>query len=157
MTTDDIAAAIRALTFTPARLTKLSRGADESALAARPSADEWSATEIVNHLRANADVWGSSIHRMLDEDHPTLRYASPRGALRKPEYADPPFAEALKLFVAGRRRLVATLRGLPPSGWSRGATFTGTTQRSQTVLTYAQRIAAHEADHIVQFEALFNA
>jgi hypothetical protein len=153
----DVETLIRALASTPAWLTKLSRGADDDALAIRPSANEWSATEIVAHLRANADTWGSIIQRMVEEDDPTIRYVSPRAVMRKPGYADRGFKEALELFVASRRKLVSNLKALPPEGWSRGAAFTGTTKRHQTVLDYAQRIADHEAAHIGQFEALFSA
>jgi DinB family protein len=147
---------ISALALTPDRLRRLSRGADDDALATRPSAKEWSATEIVAHLRANADVWGSSIQRMLDEDHPTIRYVSPRGVMKRPEYSGRAFTESLKLFVAGRRKLVDTLKALPPEGWSREATFTGTTRRAGTVMSYAEQIAGHEGVHLLQFEALFN-
>ena len=97
-------AMLRDLASTPARLRELSRRLDDAALAVRPSADEWSANEIIAHLRANADVWGSSIQRMIDEDHPTIRYFSPRGVMRKPEYTDRSFTEAFELFEAARRR-----------------------------------------------------
>ena len=149
-------AALRALASISTRLAELSRGRDENVLATRPSAGEWSATEIIAHLRGNADVWGSSIQRMIDDDHPTLRYVSPRGAMKKPEYADRGFTESLDLFLAARRALLKRLKALPLEGWSRGATFTGRTRgRESTVLDYARAIAAHEAAHIVQFEALF--
>lgn len=149
-------AALRALSATPARLTELSRRRSAAALAARPSADEWSAIEILAHLRACADVWGSSIQRMIDEDHPTIRYVSPRGVMRKPEYTDRGFKQSLDLFVSARKVLVKTLRVLPPEGWSLGATITARTKgQKSTVLDHARNIASHEAAHIVQFEALF--
>lgn len=152
----DAEAALHALAATPARLMELSRGVDEKALAARPDPNEWSATEIVSHLRANADVWGATIQRMIDQDNPTIRYVSPRGVMKKPDYAERPFKEGLELFVNERKKLVTTLRALPLAGWSRGATFTATTRRHGTVLSYAQQMAAHEAAHLVQFEALFD-
>jgi hypothetical protein len=149
-------AVLKALGDTPRRLTEITRGSPVDALTRRPSAGEWSAAEIVNHLRANAGVWGSTIARMLAEDDPTIRYVSPRGIMKKPEYQCG-FAEALARFSADRKNLLATLKPLPGSGWSRSATFTGVSaKRSRaTVLDYAENIASHEALHIVQVEALF--
>lgn len=152
----DAEEAIRTLALTPIRLTELSRRASPTDLAARPTPNEWSATEIVAHLRANADVWGANISRMLADSHTTIRYVSPRVVLKKPEYADRGFPETLKLFIDGRRELLDRLKALPLQDWSLGATFTGTTKSYRTVLSFAQAIASHEAIHLIQFEALFN-
>lgn len=150
-------AVVRALAATPIRLKKVSRGATEDTLDARPSAKEWSAREIVNHLRANADVWGSTIRRMVDDDYPTIRYVSPRSVMKNARYSECRFDDALKFFVGERKKLVARLNPLSPEEWLRGASFTGISKRrsQETVLDYARRMAAHEAEHIAQFEALF--
>jgi hypothetical protein len=79
----------------------------------------------VAHLRACADVWGGSIDRMVAEEHPTIRYVSPRSWIRKTD-----------------------LSRLDTPGWSRRTTFTGITLgREATVLSYATRIADHEVLH----------
>jgi hypothetical protein len=134
-------------------LRTLSRGASAGALATRPAPGEWSATEILGHLRANAAAWGGTIQRMLDEEQPAIRYVSPRALMKKPEYSGRGFDEALALFAAERRELVARLSALTAEGWARTATFTGTTRRQATVLDYAERMATHEAEHLAQFEA----
>jgi DinB family protein len=107
----------------------------------------------VAHLRACAAVWGRSIERMLAEDHPTIRYVSPRGWIKKTDYRQQKFQDSLSAFGQDRVKLVKTLGELDAIGWSRGATFTGTTQgREATVLTYAKRIADHEAQHLGQLQ-----
>ena len=88
---------------------------------------------------------------MLNEDHPTIRYVSPRGWIRKTDYLQHNFEETLEGFSEQRASLLAVLTKLKPAGWARGATFTGTVSgRNGTVLGYAARMANHEAGHLDQ-------
>lgn len=146
------------LSATPGRIARLARGRSHEALHRKPDPMAWSAQEIVAHLRACADVWGASIDRMLSEDHPTMRYVSPRTWIRKTDYLQQNFRDSLRLFSDRRAALVATLGSLEASGWSRGATFTATTLgREATVLSYATRIADHEVRHLGQLERTLRA
>ena len=147
----EIQAVLKALSETPKQIARITRGGRERALHRKPAADAWSAQEIVAHLRACAEVWGRSIDRMLEEDHPTIRYVSPRGWIKKTDYLRQTFRDSLREFSRRRVVLVGTLRGLDAIHWSRPATFTGTTRgRKATVLSYAQRIADHEVRHLDQ-------
>ena len=88
---------------------------------------------------------------MLAEDHPTIRYVSPRGWIKKTDYLQQNFHETLRAFSEQRATLVTTLRTLSSNSWTRGATFTGTTLgRAGTVLSYTTRIAEHEVRHLDQ-------
>jgi hypothetical protein len=88
---------------------------------------------------------------MIAEDNPKIRYQSPRGWIAKTDYLEQSFRDSLREFSAARDDLVETLRALSAPGWSRRATFTGTTLgRDATVLDYAKRIADHEARHFDQ-------
>ena len=71
------------LSATPASIAQMTKSLSEERLLRRPDVDAWSAQEIVAHLRACAEVWGRSIDRMVAEDHPTIRYVSPRGWIKK--------------------------------------------------------------------------
>lgn len=145
---------LRLLAETPARLEALSRGLDDDRLQRSPREGAWSANEILAHLRACADVWGSSIQSMVERDHPTPRYVSPRTWIRKTNYASQPFSASLTAFTAQRDELVRTLNALDDADWARGATFTGTTRgREQTIRSYVQRTVAHELEHCQQLEA----
>src|SRR5262245_15784229 len=84
-------AVVTALSATPEQIERITRGLKDRELSLTPDAGAWSAQEIVAHLRACADVWGRSIDRMLDEDHPTVRYVSPRGWIRKTDYLQQTF------------------------------------------------------------------
>jgi hypothetical protein len=144
-------AVMAALTNTPKEIARITRGCSIQKLHRRPEPDAWSARDIVAHLRACAEVWGRSIERMIAEDYPTVRSVSPRGWIRKTDYLEQSFSDSLKEFSKRRAGLIARLRELDARGWSRGATFTATTLgRDGTVLSYAKRIADHEAQHLDQ-------
>ena len=151
----EIATILRALGAAPRRLTKLTASLDAPQLSHKPSAADWSLNDILAHLRAAADVWGKSILTMIAQDHPTLRYVSPRTYMRKTNYAALDFRVSLAAYSQQRKELLAVLKPLAPKDWARGATFTATTKgREQTLLSYAQRIVSHEAEHLEQIEAL---
>src|SRR5262245_52095805 len=146
---------LRLLAATPRRIASLSRDVEISKMHFKPHPDSWSANDILAHLRACADVWGKSIVEMILRDHPKLRYISPRSWIRKTDYLELEFRGSLKAFTDQRRELLRVLKGLSMAGWSRGATFTGTTRgREATVFSYAQRVAEHEAKHCGQIEAV---
>ena len=150
---ESIHAVLTALSETPTEIARITVGCSVRELHRKPEADAWSAREIVAHLRACAEVWGSSIERMLTEDHPTIRYVSPRGWIKKTDYLQQSFRESLGDFSQRRVKLIKALSELDPLDWSRGATFTATTLgREGTVLSYARRIADHEAQHLGQLQ-----
>jgi hypothetical protein len=155
MTTTDTEQLLELLADTPHRLASLSRSLEDERLSFKPDETAWSANDILAHLRACADVWGKSILAMIAQDHPTLRYVSPRTWMRKTNYPEQDFHHSLHAFTRQRMELVQALKALQPAGWSRGATFTATTKgREQTILSYVQRITDHEHEHAQQLEAL---
>jgi hypothetical protein len=144
---------LTALSETPKHIARIARGCSDRQLIRKPEPDAWSAQEIVAHLRACAEVWGRSIDRMLAEDHPTIRYVSPRGWIKKTDYLQQSFRDSLRAFSDRRAVLVGTLSGLDAIDWSRRATFTATTLgRHATVLSYTRRIADHEVQHLGQLQ-----
>ena len=157
-TESDIQSVLALLSDTPKQVARLARGCSDQQLHRKPEVDAWSAQEIVAHLRACADVWGRSIDRMLTEDHPTIRYVSPRGWIRKTDYLQQSFQDSLRAFSQRRATLLETLSRLDAIGWSRRATFTATTLgRDATVLGYATRIADHEVRHLGQLRRTIRA
>jgi DinB family protein len=151
----EIEKTLKSLAATPDRLKALSKGLDNTQLHYRSDEEPWSFNDILAHLRACADVWGKSILAMSSQEHPTLRYVSPRAWMRKTNYPEQDFQASLEAYTQQRNELLEALRALTNQDWSRGATFTATTRRrEQTVLSYAQRIAEHENEHCIQIEAL---
>ena len=147
----EICAVLSALSETSREIARVTQGCTDRQLHRKPEAQAWSAHEIVAHLRACAEVWGRSIERMLTEDHPTIRYVSPRGWIKRTNYLQQGFRESLGDFSQRRIELIKALSALDPVDWSRRATFTATTLgREGTVLSYARRIADHETQHLGQ-------
>ena len=151
----EIEQVLKSLADTPHRLKSLSKGLSKTQLHRRSNEEPWSSNDILAHLRACAEVWGQSILAMISQDHPTLRYISPRTWMRKTNYPEQDFHTSLEAFTRQRNELLQTLNALNTKDWSRGATFTATTKgREQTVLRYAQKIVDHENAHCIQVEAL---
>ncbi len=150
-----IAQLLNLLATTASRIAAASRSHTHAQLHFKPDENTWSANDVLAHLRACADVWGKSIGTMIAQDHPTIRYVSPRTWIRKTDYPEQAFDLSLHAFIQQREDLLRALRVLDHPGWLRGATFTATTSgRSRTVLSYAQRITQHEGEHCEQIEAL---
>jgi hypothetical protein len=132
----------------PARIAELTDGLEPALLRAAPGDGEWSATDVLAHLRACADVWGGCIARLLAEDRPTFGAVNPTSWIKQTNYRDLEFGPSLRAFADQRVELVETLRALTPEDWSRAAMVTGVGRAfERTVLSYARWLANHEQSH----------
>jgi hypothetical protein len=73
------------LAETPPRIATLTAGLASAQLHAASSHGEWSANDVLAHLRACGDVWGNNIMAMLAQDRPMLRGVNPRAWSKKKE------------------------------------------------------------------------
>jgi len=145
------------LAATPPRIAALTAGLAPAQLHAPPNPDEWSANDVLAHLRACADMWGNCIVAMIAHDRPTLRAVNPRTWIRKTDYLEQEFQPSLHAFTTQRTDLLAVLEPLAPDGWERAATVTGAGKvLERTVLFYAQWLARHERPHLKQIERIVN-
>jgi DinB superfamily len=143
------------LAETPPRLEGLTADLAPAQLRSAPSEDEWSANDVLAHLRACADVWGGCIATIIAEERPTLRAVNPRTWIERTDYRELEFQPSLRAFAAQRSALLTVLEALPPEDWSRAATVTGagkTLERS--VMFYARWLAEHERPHVKQIARL---
>jgi hypothetical protein len=142
----------------PRRIAELTAGLTPAQLRAALAPGEWSANDVLAHLRACADQWGGCIAVMLAEDHPTLRAINPRTWIRQTDYPELEFRPSLDAFTAQRAELLAVLEPLPPDGWSRMATMTGAGKPiERTVCGFAERLVIHERPHIRQIAKIASA
>ena len=147
-TTDEI---VRTLAAAPARLAELTQGLSPAQLLLPPVPGEWSARDVLAHLRSCSDMWGASIAQILNEDHPTIKAVNPTTWIKQTDYREMEFHPSLKAFTAQRAELVALLKPLSPEAWSRTALVTGAgTPRERSLFSYAQRLANHERPHVKQ-------
>lgn len=145
---------LSALRRTPKHFASVAADLTDEQLRHHPDTGSWSVHELLAHLRGCADVQGAWLARMLAENTPTIRYASPRTGMKKTGYAQSEFAVFLRDFQRQRSALVKTLAALGPEDWLRSATFTGTSPGwTQTVFDVARGLATHERAHFEQIEA----
>lgn len=139
------------LAAAPPRIAAITAGLAPAQLHAAPAPGEWSANDVLAHLRACADVWGECIAEIIARDRPTLRAINPTSWIANTGYREQAFAASLAEFTAQRSELLARLRPLAPDGWARAATVVGAGRPlERTVLFYAQWLASHERTHIKQ-------
>ena len=145
------------LAAAPLRIAALTAELAPAQLQTAPASDQWSANEVLAHLRACADMWGNCIVEIIAHDHPTLRAINPRTWINKTDYREQLFQHSLDAFTVQRADLLAVLEPLAPEGWARAATVTGAGKvLERTVLFYARWLAGHERPHIKQIARLAN-
>ncbi len=147
----EIAVIVRLLGDTVGRITAVSANLSNEQLQYKPDKKTWSAHEVLAHLRACADVWGTTITEMLEQDNPILPYLHPRDRLKQTDYLELEFHESLATFGQQRQTLLAELETLEITSWTRSTTIKG---RQHTVFSQARRLALHEQGHCEQIEGL---
>ena len=88
---------------------------------------------------------------MLTQDHPTLRYISPRSYIKKTSYLELAFAESFQAYKKQRNELLNALKELSLEDWSRSAIIK---DRLETVFSYTLYLTQHETAHCEQIEEL---
>ena len=145
------------LAQTTPRIGALTAGLSPAQLRTSPNQGEWSANDVLAHLRSCADMWGNCMAAILAEDRPTIRAVNPTTWIKQTDYPELEFRPSLHAFTTQRAHLLAVLEPLPPEDWSRAATVTGAGRvLVRTVLSYAQWLARHEQAHIKQIGRIAN-
>ncbi len=145
------------LAQTPPRIAALTAGLLPAQLHTAPNRDEWSANDVLAHLRACADVWGGCIEVIIAQDRPTIRAVNPTTWINSTDYLEQEFQPSLHAFATQRTDLLAVLEPLAHEDWSRAATVTGAGKvLERTVHSYAQWLARHERPHVKQIERIVN-
>ena len=139
---------------TPERIAKSSAGLDEAILTQIPSENEWSALEILNHLRACEEVWMHSVHAMLAHERPSLKEIHPRKWIKTCNpYTNQSFANLLKMFTLRREALLISLRSLSLEDWAREGLID---RKTHTIFSHVRRMVRHEDVHCNEIEAILN-
>lgn len=143
---------------TPKRIVALTADLTPGQLCTAPSEGDWSANDVLAHMRSCADVWGDCILAMLAEDGPTIRATNPRTWIKGTDYPQLEVEPSLRSFTTQRAELLAVLHPLPFEAWARAATVTGAGKvLERTVFFYAQWLATHERPHVKQIERIASA
>jgi hypothetical protein len=149
MTRQEIVDTLRAL---PGQVEELVEGLSEDALRWRPSPDQWSIKEVCAHLRDSAEIEGTRIRRLAEEDDPFLAAYDQDALARERDYQNqsmPLILTALRAFSGG---LAYLLENLSEEDWQRSGRHEE--QGPVTVTQRAERFADHARVHLDQVEAL---
>ncbi len=145
------------LAATPVRIAEFTNGLSPAILLTAPQPGEWSARDVLAHLRTCSDMWGKYINLILNQDHPTFKAVNPTTSDKQTNYLEQEFQPSLQAFTSQRDGLLTVLTPLPPEAWTRTATVTGAGRpRERSVHSYAQWLANHERSHIRQIEKIVN-
>jgi FMN phosphatase YigB (HAD superfamily) len=110
------------LRSTPAALTGLLEPLATDKLSAHPSADDWSVTEILCHMRdVEREVDQTRIQKILSEDGPFIAGQIPDEWAKTREYNKQDGLSALREFTSARIQTLDMLKDLAPAQWSRKA------------------------------------
>lgn len=139
----------------PERVAAATAGVEAASLRTAPAEGAWSATEILAHMRACADVWGSCIATILSADRPTIRAVNPRRWINSTDYPNLDFRPSFQAYSTQRMDLLATLQASAPDAWLRSAVVTGAgAALERDAHSFAHRLATHEQSHVRQIERL---
>lgn len=146
------------LTESPPQMARILEGLTTEELHTSPSPGEWSARDVLAHLRACADVWGDCILTIISQDSPTIRAVNPRTWIEETDYREQAFESSFEAFRLQRTGLLDVLRPLSPNDWSRSATVIGAGAPLQrSVQYYANWTAVHESSHLKQMKKIAQA
>ena len=139
------------LTNNPLRIAEFTADLIPAQLQAAPKPGEWSANDVLAHLRSCADMWGNAIETILAQDKPTIKAINPRTWIESTDYLQQKFQKSFRAFTKQRTDLLAVLQALPQKSWSRSAIITGAGKPlERTVFFYAHWLATHERTHVKQ-------
>lgn len=135
----------------PPRIAALTANLTTAQLQTRPAPDEWSANEVLAHLRSCSDMWGQAMMDILSKDSPTFKAVNPRTWIKSTNYPEQEFQPSLDAFTTQRTELLAILKPLSPESWLRSGTVSVAGKPlERTVMFYANWLATHERPHIRQ-------
>jgi hypothetical protein len=147
-----VASIVDRLADMPVRIARATANASPKAVDETLAPDEWSATEILAHLRASDDILSHRLYAMLARDNPPLSAYDERRWAEIAGYSQIDFTTSLQLFTLRRAELITMVRRLAPDDWQR----IGTHEVHGVIsLLYVVRVLVeHEEEHCAQLETL---
>ena len=126
------------------------KGAGDAALSRRPDAKNWSAKEVVCHLRDAEEYLMLRVWMALTLDEPTFPAPDQERWAEDRQYQRNDAPEALAAFRRRRQESLALFRGLAPADLGRGGMREGFPRT--TVADHAAILAWHDDNHLDQLK-----
>jgi hypothetical protein len=133
----------------PSALAAAIGGRDDAALARRPDADDWCATEVICHLRDTEESFLDRFQQILAMEEPRFARSNPNRWAAERQYRRHDAARALAAFTTRRQETLALLRDLPGSAWTRAGVHLDSRGR-RTIDDFVAVMAWHDDNHVDQ-------
>lgn len=125
-------------------------GVPDAVLGKRPDATNWSAREVVCHLRDAEESFMARFQIIMAMNDPKFPPAEPdRWAIER-QYHRNDAVEAIGAFRKRRAESLAFLRGLKPDQWERGGVHA--TRGRMTIRDFVGLMAWHDDNHLDQIK-----
>lgn len=140
---------ITALASMPQDLTFMLHRAEETAVHQRPTPDDWSIAEVLQHLITIEPLYLARLRKIVDEERPYLPCLHPE---THPHPDQTPLAKLLNTFSAARNETLAYLQSLKAGDWQRNAVHE--TVGPTKLRHMAQLLVDHDTEHLNQIVGL---
>lgn len=150
---DQVSSLLSRLLAVPEQIASMTEGWSEEDLGVTPSGEEWSAAQILAHLRASDDILAYRAYAILARDDvPQLPVFDERRWAQVTGYESMDFLASLMVFTVRRAELIRILRRITPDDWQRTGTREGIGPVS--ILEGMTRLVEHEEEHCAQLETI---
>jgi uncharacterized damage-inducible protein DinB len=126
------------------------RGVSDETLSRRPDERNWSAKEVVCHMRDTEESFMTRFQSLVAMDEPQFLAVEPDRWAADRQYLRNDAAEALQAFRARRQEVLKFLRGLAPEQWERAGTHA--TRGRMTTKDFVALMAWHDDNHLAQLK-----
>lgn len=142
---------LAALQTPPRDLARALRGIPPPAHAVRPAPDQWSLSDVVNHLLFVEVRYLARLQRVAQGDLPLIPYIHPDETQHDLAI---PLEELLARFTAARTQTLTFLQPLPSKVWAARAVFD--TGQTATFRSLVQTLVEHDTAHLSQIVTIKN-
>ena len=126
----------------------VTKGVPDARLSKRPDDKNWSAREVVCHVRDTEESFMARFQTMLAMDEPRFLPVEPDRWAVERQYQRNDVAEALAAFKTRREETLRFFRGLKPEQWERAGIHA--TRGRMTLKDFVELMAWHDDNHLDQ-------
>jgi uncharacterized damage-inducible protein DinB len=136
---------LQALASTPRKLARMLTGVNESTPRQRPVPDQWSITDVLNHLVNVEERYLDRLQRVVQEERPLLPAILPDEAASYPQAT---LDELMTRFENARAETLAFFKELSPEDWQRPAIHE---RKGETCFLFLVKVLVdHDIEHLNQ-------
>jgi uncharacterized damage-inducible protein DinB len=124
------------------------QGASETILSKRPDAKNWSAKEIICHVRDTEEFFLNRLQMILAFDEPKFSPADAERWVAERQYMRNDAGEAIVAFRQRRKEILQFLKEVKPEQWERACIHA--VRGRMTFRDYVNLLAGHDKIHLEQ-------